>query len=246
MTYAFRLRFRMNKPITSDDKKLKLSADGDTTELHLNALDGDLRSTKWFSIRSGGYKSAEEAATAAQRFGDILLCIGVERWAGVDVGKGVATVRLFDGFRAKLEAEVGGRVRDNIHGIDVFEDGDVKFFGLHAQGTVSDGPAHFVQAFQKLQITPPSLTARQRVCLELINDSLFEGSADAQLVLRISAIEALCERTERPEGIRELITPLLEQLPKTNEADPIRQALGQATKQGIGEASRKSEGTSRS
>jgi hypothetical protein len=37
-----------------------------------------------------------------------------------------------------------------------------------------------------------SLTERQRIAAELLNDSLFQISSDASFLLRISAVEALC------------------------------------------------------
>jgi hypothetical protein len=234
--YAFRLRFKMNKPIDADGSDLTLTKEGVSPPLTLTAR-GELREAHWFSIRAGGYATEKEAGSAAQMLADIFLCLGVERAAGVDVGRGVITTGLGEGFRQKLESELGARVRNEIHGIDVFEDGEVRFASFSLEVVVRDTPSPFLECFQKLMDDPPELSNRQRVFLELINDSLFESSADAQLVLRVSAIEALCERAPRPEAVRNLILMLIEQLPE-DAAEEVQNALTSAAQQSIGEACR--------
>jgi hypothetical protein len=234
--YAFRLRFKMNKAIDADGSVLMLTKEGVLPPFTLTAQN-ELRDAHWFSIRGGGYATEQEARMAALMLADIFLCLGVERGAGIDVGRGVITTGLGEGFRQKLEAELGARVRNELHGIDVFEDGEVRFASFNFELTVRDTPGPFLECFQKLMAYPPQLSNRQRICLELINDSLFESSTDAQLVLRVSAIEALCERAPRPEVVRNLLSMLIMQLPE-DAADEVRNALTRAAEQSIGEACR--------
>ena len=67
-------------------------------------------------------------------------------------------------------------------------------FGMDAKLTVRTS----VESFQaRIADNIKSISERQKIATELINDSFLEASTDARFLLRISAIEALC-----PRGLR--------------------------------------------
>ena len=66
------------------------------------------------------------------------------------------------------------------------------------------------------------LTERQRNCSALINDLLFVPQTEGQFVLRISAVEALCEQAVRDARYLSAIEQLEQQLASQTLDEEIR------------------------
>lgn len=247
MTYAFRLRFRTAKPFKSDESRVTVPRDEHGSEFAIAATpDEPLNAANWLSVRINGFNSAETARERAFKIKDQLLLLGAIRYMGFDFGHDQTTTRIYDPLRSSLEENSGSRLRDNVHGLDVFEEDpehETRFFSVNARISVTESPAHFVTFFQRIRAASLEFTKRQRIALELINDSLFPASPDAQLLIRVAAIETLCERGPRPEGQRALLSKLLGLLdalvPSTEDKKTIYQMLTREMKEPAGEACRK-------
>ncbi|MEP6827692.1 MAG: hypothetical protein ABJA10_06430, partial [Aestuariivirga sp.] len=82
-----------------------------------------------------------------------------------------------------------------------------------------------------------SLHVRQSTCAKLLNDSFFVGSSDAQFILRMTAIEVLCEKVDHNEKHRKAIDQLIDHLDTLDielesKAD-LAKTLGHAKSNGI-------------
>jgi hypothetical protein len=247
MTHAFRLRFRTAKPFTSDEERLTIPEDAHGPAFEIAASpSGSLREAKWLSIRMGGFSSDDEARQHALELTDRLLVVGGIRTMGFDFGQNRVTAGLFNVFRNALERENGFRIRDNIHGLDVFEEDpeqETRFFSVEAHASVTEPPALFSEVFRQIRAATVTLSERQRIALELMNDSLFPASPDAQLLIRVSAMEVLADQGDRPLGVRNVLGRLVDMLPQM-DADGedkriVREILLNLTKESIGQASRR-------
>ena len=245
MSFAFRLRFRTAKGFISDDPWLEVPGpDGVAYEVAASP-DGVLRSAKWLSVRRGGYETGDAAREAAKALRQQLLIAGTVRWMGFDFGRDVVTSGLFDGFRSQLEEKEGARIRNNIHGLDIFEedlDRPTKFVTINATGTVTMGTKAFAEVMASIQGQPLVLSDRQLVSMELINDSLFPASTDAQFLTRVSAIEVLCERGKRPPAQVAALISLAASLDgcelSTDERKALRQFVLNGQNESISDACR--------
>jgi hypothetical protein len=247
MTYAFRLRFRTAKAFTTDEQRITVLGSEHSSELTIAATpEGTLRNAKWLSVKSGGFGSPEAAREDALKLKDELLLLGAVRYMGFDLGHDQVTSGLFNLFRSQLEEQHGYHIRNNVHGIDVFEEDperETRFFSFEATGTVSEPPAYFAAFFRRIRAAGLQLTERQRIALELINDSIFPASPDAQLLIRVAAMEVLCQPRSRPEGLRALLSTVLKSL-NTVDASPedkriVREMLQRGMNESIGQATQR-------
>jgi hypothetical protein len=71
------------------------------------------------------------------------------------------------------------------------------------------------------------LTERQRVCAALINDSFFVTQTEGQFILRISAVEALCDQTDLDAHYQAAIDSLEQHLGELTLDGDIRKPLQQ-------------------
>jgi hypothetical protein len=204
MTFCFRLKFRM---VTS------LDAPKGTSDLGLPVLQSVARissnqprssgSDQWIAIKSCGHISAAEARAKALRLKDIILLAGANG-LGADFGTDNIQSRLSDAIKRNAKDRFGATIRDEVHGIDVFEDGDVRHFAAEAHATVQIGLPEFSKRVMEAGAFP-ELTQVSRTGAELINDSFFPMPDEARFLLRISAIEALCRQVKRPKPVQDLI-----------------------------------------
>ncbi len=237
--YCFRLNFRMvtGLDLTTQPTDLVLPmlpflSTIATNEPRAPGVD------QWVTIRSCGHPSQEEAKAQALRLKDIILLAGATGF-GADFGTG-DNVRsgLSDEIKRSIKDQFATIIRDEVHGIDIFEEGDVRHFRVTAHATVQMDLSQFSKHVAEAG-TLPDLTPITRTGLELLNDSLFPMPDEARLLLRISAIEALCEQTERPQPVQDLINKLLGAVHShtdSSAADAMNKVLNEARRQSVRQA----------
>jgi hypothetical protein len=192
-TYCFRLRFRMvtglqipEQPSTLAVPPLLSAAQISSSQPRTPGVD------QWIAIKSCDYATQEEAEATARRLKDALLIAGA-KGLGADFGVNRVRSSLSDDTKRDIKEKYGTVIRDEVHGIDVFESGDVRHFEFSAQGIVHMDLSSFEQHVVEVSDLP-ELTSITRTGAELINDSLFPMPDDARFLLRVSAVEALCEQ----------------------------------------------------
>ena len=242
MPWTYRLRFRTAKHFNTEDERLLL-AQVEPAAIAIRAADGSLKTSEWLIICVSGHLSREDAIREAARTKSALLLAATERFLGFDCGPDRVTAGLFRGIKEAIREQNGMVVRDNVHGVDVFEGGDeVHIFNVSARTQVLVSPPHFVTAFSKHWNANQPILTRHRLSLELINLTFFETSAAAQLILWTTAIEILAPTRDRSNNVRDALSSLIETLKKMdlNEADKqvVEQALLRAKTTSIAEACR--------
>jgi hypothetical protein len=193
---------------------------------------------QWIAIKSCGYASQNEAEEAALRIKDLILIAGSQGF-GVDFGLDKTRSILSDAIKSEIKDKFGTIIRDEVHGIDVFESGDVRHF---------EASAHFSAHMELQQFANkvaegtdlPRLTAITRTGAELINDSMFTMPVEASFLLRITSIEALSEQDRRSRQVQDLINRLIMVLPCLTDdstvASLMTNVLAEARKQSVRQA----------
>ena len=201
--YRFRLRFRLAKPLASSALELELPNG------HVSRPVKFLSSTRnmpidqanWLVAASGNYPSKDEAGQNGQLLKDALLISGAQCGIGVDIGRDRPTTSFSQAIKDENFKETGVLWRDDVFGLDVFE--DVEFIVLSAKGElkVSANPDMFIQSTAELMSLVPFMDERSRASAQLINDGLFPLTPETRLVILITAIESLWPSPKRSEAI---------------------------------------------
>jgi hypothetical protein len=215
MSYAFRLRFRSAKGFVTDEPTVEIGANA-AGALVLSAAPGKkLRESGWFSVRQGGFPSVAAARATGEALRHHLLLAGTIRFMGFDFGpNGPKDLdNVANAHPTTAEVAVGGCIRNEIHGLDVFsEELPVRVFSLSATAFVTEPVGIFMDTLSRIHGSGICFSERQLLAMELINDSLFPASPDSQFLTRISAIEVLCTPGRRSEAIVTLISAVQDSL----------------------------------
>ncbi len=189
--FCFRLLFRLGMAVASDQTEVNLQTTLCPHPLKLKARTGTLSTSRMLTIESCGYASEDEAREFGTHVLNAMLLGGVVRRSGVDFGTGKRRAQFAEDIKKRI-AETGGTLREEVDGLDVYEDHNTMFLVVEGHVTVSGSPEDVRDLIDVAAAHALALTERQRIAAELLNDSLFEVSIDASFLLRISAIEALC------------------------------------------------------
>ncbi len=149
----------------------------------------------WLIFNCSGFQSEAEAQFSGKKFGDALLMAGATGNLGIDIGFSRSTLQFSDQIHQAVKKEFGRELRAEMHGLMTFEENTVRVVGLNATGSVSMRAEALNERLIPWIAPNIIFTERQRNCSALLNDSFFVPSAEAQFLLRISAIEALCDQT---------------------------------------------------
>src|SRR5690349_10318868 len=138
--WRVRLRFRLQKKIRIDANEQRLQIAGHEVVLTPPTPDLKILDSAWLIMNARGFASEDEAKQFGQKLKTALEVSSVAARVGVDTGRNLATAGLGKIVKDAL-AEQGARVRDNIHGLDVFPDHpDTRIFNMDATGIVHTAP----------------------------------------------------------------------------------------------------------
>lgn len=186
----------------------------------------------WVVFKCCGFETIDAAQTTGQRFGDALSIIGVIDRLGIDLGLSRSTLQFSDAIHEAVRRESGRAIRSNAHGLMTFDEGSVVIFGVNAHGTTSVSNEHFRERVAEWFIARPNLTDRQRNCAALINDSFFVPNTEGQFILRISAVEALCDESEVGSEYKDVIQSLENHLTSLSADEVTRKTVAQLLNRG--------------
>jgi hypothetical protein len=210
--FCFRLLFRLGMAVDSDQTEVNLQTTLCPHPLKLKARTGTLSTSRGLAIESCVYASEEEGRGFGTRVLNAMLLGGVMRRLGVDFGTGKRRAQFHEDIKKDI-AETDATLRDEVDGLDVYEDLNTIFFVFDGHATGSGSPERVEDLIDVAAAHAQALTERQRIAAELLNDSLFEVSTDASFLLRISAIEALCPQAPASTAYVTLATTLRDAIP---------------------------------
>ena len=142
-----------------------------------------------------------------------------------------------------LEQEIGGPVRTDVHGVDVYEHVDgLTFVALGAEASLGKAAAAFVEEFAGGMATPVSLSAKQELAAEILSASYFDNSDRSRFITLMTAVEALLEPQLRPPAAVQFVARMLQALKEAGLEEGTRAAMSGSLeglrRESIGQAGR--------
>jgi len=211
--YEFRLRFNLANAyrIGSDAEELELLAlpTGERFRLRAAVLGTPIKDHARAAILGGAYASGDEARAAAERAKVALLYWAVEQRLGIDFGDGRQRSIATEAGLALLREQLGCPIRNDVHGIDVYERAEnLKFVAVSANAEVGKHPPNLVQTFEREFLGARRLTEKQVLASEIYSGSFFDVSHRSRFITLVTAVEVLLEPARRPEPAQMLVTEM--------------------------------------
>src|SRR5437867_1916695 len=203
--YDFRIRFNFpgGNHINSEAERLLVlqESDGATITLRSGARGAAIKDHSRASLVGGPYPSAADAQSVAERTKRALLIWAVRNRVGIDLGGRPPRTRITDAGLQLFEKQIGGPVRADIHGIDVYEHIDgLSFVAINADASIGKAAAAFVEEVAAAIATPVFLNAKQELAGEILSASYFDASDRSRFVTLITAVAGLTGFAAKASG----------------------------------------------
>jgi hypothetical protein len=227
MTYRCRYRFILLTPLAVDNFKPVDVAIPGLPSVTFEMVGEAPPVGHWAIAQIGGFATEDEARGAGRRLEDMLLVVGAVTKLGVNVGfSRPSKTQWSDAARARVREEFGEDLQWETHGLMVYdEEHPVSFTAARFLVGVKIPADDFEKRLGDWAEPSSVLTERQRTCAALINDSLFVPQTEGQFILRISAVEALCEQVVRDPRYKTAIDQLERQLASQTLDEDVRKTL---------------------
>jgi hypothetical protein len=198
MAHCFRIRFRLGEHvgITSDDAEWVLTDPAVPDEVILLRPTPDpvesIGAARELSLFGSGYASEPAAQAASKRWRDVLHAAFARFAIGADFGERAPGSAFTEYGLRTLEAQLGRRVLNDVHGIMTFEcDPRPTFVNQGMEMTVGHNPESLRRAIDHAASIGLRLTPQQRVSFDLYSASFFLPVADARFLMLMMAVETL-------------------------------------------------------
>jgi hypothetical protein len=249
MPHFFRLRANLASAyrIGSDLEELDLSTAPGGTKLSLRsgARGVPLKNSDSIAICGGPYSSRDAAQQAARSAKAALLHWALVQRVGLDLGDGHQRNRATRKGLALLSQRLGFPVRNDIHGIDVYEaDPGVaaRFFRLEVSAELTKDALAFRSEFVAIFEKRARVTEKQLLACEVFASSFFDLGHRSRFISLITAVEALLEQPKRPGAAQTLVDDLQCQIAASPLDAATKKSLSGATErmreESIGQAGR--------
>jgi hypothetical protein len=234
-TYRVCLRFRLLKKLGIDAPEHQFRVGQHEAVLSAAGPDVSIRDSEWLVINVRGLPSEQDARSFGQGLRTAVELASVSTRLGVDVGRDLATSGLGQHVKERILRETGAIVRDNIHGLDVFEDDPrVVYFAMSGTATVHANAEPFLPLAAELCGQTHALSERSRDVLLLLNYALMRPEPVAQIVFAFSAVETLGQDLTWTDGQRDLLAQLAQLADQSNLATPTeRQEVADAVRKSL-------------
>ena len=206
MTYCFRIRFRLGDHVSigSDDLQWVLTDPAVPHEHVVLRPTPDPTSTigaaRQLSLFGSGYASQPHAQAAAERWRDVLHMAFARFAIGADFGVRAPGSAFTELGLQTLEAQLGRRVLNDVHGIMTFDcDPPPTFVFQPMEMTVGKNAESLRRALDHAALTGLRLTAQQLVAFDLYSASFFLPVADARFLMLMMSLETLIALEPRSE-----------------------------------------------
>jgi hypothetical protein len=225
MTYCARYRFKLISPLQIDKgRPLELAIPGFAT-VTFEMGEEAYPVGHWVTAKIDGFTTEDEARKAGQQLGDTLLVVGALTKLGIDIGFSRSTLQFHPDIHKAVREKTGQELRTETHGLMVYEKDTVRIVGMQARGSALIGATAFEERLSNWIKPSSALTERQRNCAALLNDSFFVAQTEGQFILRISAVEALCDQAVRDADYQAAIEGLERHLATQSMDSEIRETL---------------------
>lgn len=187
------------------------NSDPITINLHSHQTDKSIKDSSQLVLKGHGYDTAETAQAAGEHSRDQLTVAFAMLRFPADFGDRAAKRHWTEYGLKILEGQIGQRVLNDFHGLQVYETRiNPKFSTVTANATIAKSKEMALKAFEHTFSKPYKIPERKRLAFDLFSASSFTNYADARFMLLMMAIETLIEQKERTEEEQELIDQLID------------------------------------
>ena len=246
--YDFRLRFNFPEAyrINSEEEVLELLVlkTGERLRLCSDVVATPIKNYARAAVVGGSFVTENQARVAAEKSKRAILYWAIEQRLGIDFGDGKQRGTVTNAGLVALEKERGCPLRNDIHGIDVYEHVEkLEFVSVEAKGKLGKYPPTLIDTFQREYLKSRLLTEKQVLASEIYASSFFDVSARSRFVTLVTAVEALLEPLERSDEVKALVEELKTMTQQRSKIDePTRKSiisrLEELRRQSIGQAGR--------
>jgi hypothetical protein len=182
-SYRVRLRFKLQKKLKISEREYRFIVGGRQVALSSQVSDDKtIEEDDWLVMNIRGFESLEPAREFGRRLKSATEMSSVISRLGVNTGVDLPTSGLGPSVKTILE-EQGVLSRDNVHGLDVFEDDPrVRFFHMSMTGTVHSAPDPFLGELSTLFETNGSPSRRTQDIVLLMNYALTRTDPVAMII----------------------------------------------------------------
>jgi hypothetical protein len=178
-----------------------------------------------YTFIARGFADEASALASGRKFADLALAAGVTRHMGVDVGFDRPSLQFGRQFKENIEKATGKELRGDKIGLMTYQDGAVDIVRMEGALSTQTPLALFRGEMERWSGVVEWMTERQRTCAALLNDSHYAVQEEAQFVLLISAVEALCDQHALSPDYVEAVRNLEAHLATLQLGDTVRATL---------------------
>jgi hypothetical protein len=225
--YDFRLRFKLPKEhrIDSNEDKIDLLVipHKETITLTSGIEESPIKNHDSVAIVGKSYNSIDEAKNAAEKSKRALLYWSLTQRSGIDFGDGKQKSAITKAGLALDEKQLGCPVRNDIHGIDVYEHADkVMFHEVDFKYIIGRNIPKLIDVFQSEYTNNRNSKVKQLLASEIYASSFFDITPRTRFITLVTAIEALLEPQKRPDQVETLITEFEEKTKETIQDSTLK------------------------
>lgn len=228
--YAFRLRFNFATAyrINSDAEEIELLTlpTGESFRLRGLLPGKPMSESTGAAVLAWPWSSPEAARKAAEQTKRALLCWAVDQRVGIDFGDGRQQGLATSAGLAMWQEQLRCAVRNDIHGIDVYEfDPNIRFVSVGADATVGKSSAALLDSFRREFQNSRPLTDKQVLACEIYSGSFFDVSPRSRFITLVTAVEALLEPAPRSERVQVFVENIKEMVSELDADDRTKQSM---------------------
>jgi len=208
--YDFRLRFNFPEAyrIGSDAEEIELLVLplGERIKMRSGAIGRPIKDHAQVAVLGGPFASEDQARDAAEKTKRALLYWAIEQRVGIDFGDGKQRSGATKAGLAMLQKQHGCPVRNDIHGIDIYEHVEkLRFVNVHAEAKVGKHPPKLIDTFRREYLHSRHLTEKQVLACEIYASSFFDVSPRSRFITLVTVVEALLEPLKRANEVEALV-----------------------------------------
>jgi len=196
-TFRVRFLFRVGKKLNISRNEYRFNVGKHEVALSTQTSDVAISQSEWLVMNAKGFGSESEARSFANRLKTAAEISSVSARLGIDSGIDLPTAGVGQIAKGRILEQVGLLLRDNVHGVDVFEDDpNVRIFQMNLTASLLTPPDPFLSDLNILLDESENLSPKAKDVILLLNYALIRPDPVAQIVFVTSAVEMLGQQEE--------------------------------------------------
>lgn len=211
MQFEFRLRFHLLPDDRLDSAEPSLSLPVGENHLRLTAWRKDtlIQDNPRLVLIGGPYDSPENAVADALRTRRAVLLWALQRRLAIDLGESKRRGGLTPAGESWLEQQFGAPVRQQVHGIDVYQQQDGQLFvDISVSPGLKIDPQGASESIARWYNEDRNLSGKQELAAELYCSAHFDAPLRSRFLTLMTALEALLDHQPRSQEVIALVESL--------------------------------------